>query len=164
MYLHSWVRISKIVVQLNRHRRFTFPLVNDILFPGRQLALNYQLMAAIIYIVMATSGTESLVRKQFVFFYKLGCVMIVLIKNALTYILIWNDGRQALVPMWSVWLTKNTKLSKTIRNSITMTSVWLQYTRSVRKIRILFGPYNFVLEGLQIMTTVECSRNFASCC
>ena len=154
------------MVQLNRHRRFTFLwlMINDILFPGRQLALNYQLMAAIIYIVMATSGTESLVRKQFVFFYKLGCVMIVLIKNALTYILIWNDGRQALVPMWSVWLTKNTKLSKTIRNSITMTSVWLQYTRSVRIISFLFGPYNFVLEGLQIMTTVECSRNFASCC
>ena len=52
-------------------------MVNDILFPGRQLALNYQLMAAIIYIVMATSRAESLIR-----------VMIVLIKNALTCILI----------------------------------------------------------------------------
>ena len=52
-------------------------MVNDILFPGRQLALNYQLMAAIIYIVMATSRAESLIR-----------VMIVLIKNVLTCILI----------------------------------------------------------------------------
>ena len=76
------------MVRLNRHRRFTFPVVNDILFPGRQLALNYQLMAAIIYIVMATSRAESIIRKQFVFFYKLGRVMIVLIKNALTCILI----------------------------------------------------------------------------
>lgn len=64
----------------------------------------------------------------------------------------------------TVWLTKNTKLRKTIWNSVTVTSVWLQYTRSVRIISFLFRPYKFVLEELQIMITVECSRNFASCC